>query len=156
MKSPDNLHIFQVDTHKKRYLPLLLLADEQENMVDRYLERGTLFVMTDDAGEAVAVAVVTVEDNATVELKNLAVSPRFQRTGCGSRMVDHVCRHYAPTYQTILVGTGDVPSTVGFYEHCGFRRSHRIKDFFLLNYDHPIRENGVLLRDMVYLKRSLQ
>ncbi len=25
---------------KKQFLPLLLLADEQEDMIDRYLERG--------------------------------------------------------------------------------------------------------------------
>ena len=29
-----------VKDDKKRYLDLLLLADEQEDMIDRYLERG--------------------------------------------------------------------------------------------------------------------
>ena len=35
--------------NKKQYLDLLLLADEQEDMIDRYLARGTLFVM-EEAG----------------------------------------------------------------------------------------------------------
>ena len=30
--------IFEVTGNKKKYLPLLLLADKQEDMIDRYLE----------------------------------------------------------------------------------------------------------------------
>ena len=36
-------HIMKIDrihTGKKRFLELLLMADEQESMIDRYLERG--------------------------------------------------------------------------------------------------------------------
>ena len=32
---------------------------------------------------------------------------------------------------------------------------HRIPDFFTDNYDHPIYEAGKQLKDMVYLKRSM-
>ena len=38
------MEIIQVKKDKKKYLDLLLLADEQEDMVDRYLERGDMFV----------------------------------------------------------------------------------------------------------------
>ena len=41
------MEIKRVETDKKRYLDLLLLADEQEDMVDRYLERGTMYVLED-------------------------------------------------------------------------------------------------------------
>ena len=37
------MEIIQVKKDKKKYLDLLLLADEQEDMVDRYLERGDMF-----------------------------------------------------------------------------------------------------------------
>lgn len=67
---------------KKHYLPLLLLADEQESMIDRYLERGDLFVMF-DGQNPIAVAVVTAEGNGVYELKNLAVTPVYQRKGYG-------------------------------------------------------------------------
>lgn len=53
----------------------------------------------------------------------------------------------------MLVGTGDAPSTLSFYEHCGFTISHRLKNFFTDNYDHPMYEDGKQLVDMVYLKR---
>ena len=52
-------------------------------------------------------------------------------------------------------GTGDSPLTVPFYEKCGFIRSHRVKNFFLDHYDHPIYEGGVQLIDMVYFRREL-
>ena len=68
---------------KKRFLPLLLLADEQESMIDRYLERGDLYVMREDNGTPIAVAVVTLEGEGVCELKNLAVKPACQRQGIG-------------------------------------------------------------------------
>ena len=46
------MEIRKVETDKKRYLDLLLLADEQEDMVDRYLERGTMYVLEDDGVKA--------------------------------------------------------------------------------------------------------
>ena len=42
------LRFEKITTHKKRFLDLLLLADEQESMIDRYLERGEMFVARDD------------------------------------------------------------------------------------------------------------
>jgi hypothetical protein len=42
-----------------------------------------------------------------------------------------------------------------FYGRCGFTYSHRLKDFFVKNYRHPIVEDGILLQDMVYLKKKL-
>ena len=34
------MNIKEVTDKKKQYLPLLLLADEQEDMIDRYIDRG--------------------------------------------------------------------------------------------------------------------
>lgn len=73
------MQIRLVSTSKKRFLPLLLLADEQESMIDRYLERGDLYVMYDNT----------------------------------------------------------------------------VPDFFTLHYDHPIVEDGKVLKDMYYFSRTL-
>ena len=73
------MEIRKVETDKKRYLDLLLLADEQEDMVDRYLERGTMYVLED--GGVKAECVVTHERNGILELKNIAVEPDFQGKG---------------------------------------------------------------------------
>ena len=136
------MKIREVTGHKKVYLDLLLLADEQEDMVDRYLERGIMYVLTD-------------EGDGILELKNLAVEPAAQGKGYGKAMVDFLVRTYKEQYTVLQVGTGDSPSTIPFYEACGFRRHHLVKNFFTDHYDHPIYECGVRLVDMVYLQMEL-
>lgn len=139
---------------KKRYLPLLLLGDEQESMIDRYLEEGALYIWKEEE-ETAGVCVVADQGNGVLELKNIAVDPRFQRRGIGRAMIEALAKRYRGSYRVLLAGTGEAPSTLGFYQHCGFTYSHRVKDFFL-QYDHPIVEEGVQLKDMVYFQRTLE
>ena len=147
------MEIRKVETDKKQYLSLLLLADEQEDMVDRYLERGFMYVLEDDGVKAECV--VTDEGNGVLELKNIAVAPAAQGRGYGKAMVDFLIRTYKGQYAVLQVGTGDSPSTIPFYEACSFYRHHLVKNFFTDHYDHPIYECGVQLVDMVYLQRRL-
>ncbi len=148
------MKIYRADTDKKRYLPLLLLADEQENMIDRYLSRGTMFVLEAE-GVVCGECVVTDEGGGILELKNIAVAPNLQGMGYGKALVDFVCAQYRGQYAWLHVGTGDSPLTLPFYEKLGFTRFSVVKDFFTLNYDHPMIEDGVLLRDMIYLRKRL-
>jgi ribosomal protein S18 acetylase RimI-like enzyme len=145
------VNIRKVSNNKKEHIDLLLLADEQESMIDKYLERGVMFVLDDNGVKAECV--VTKEADGIYELKNIAVMPDYQRRGYGKKMIDFLFSHYTDC-NTMFVGTGDVPSALGFYEKCGFVKSHRIKNFFTDNYDHPIFEDGKQLVDMVYLKRE--
>lgn len=147
------MRIHVVADHKKQYLPLLLLADEQESMIERYLERGTMYVLADEGVKTVCV--VTDEGGGVLEIKNLATAPQYQGRGYGKAMLDYIAARYAPTHHTLLVGTGDSPLTVPFYEKCGFTRSHIIPNFFVDNYDHPIFEAGKQLVDMVCLTKSI-
>ena len=147
------MNVEQVTEDKKRYLPLLLLADEQESMIDRYLDRGAMFVLDD--GGVKGECVVTDEGNGILELKSLAVSPDCQRKGYGKALVNYVAARYQGQYSILQVGTGDSPLTVPFYEKCGFVRSHRVEDFFVDHYDHPIFEGGIQLKDMIYLRKAL-
>ena len=151
----NQVRILPVITDKKCYLPLLLLGDEQESMIDRYLERGEMFVMQNQAATPVAIAVVTDEGDGVLELKNLAVHPLFQRKGYGKRMIAYVCEHYKDRFHTLLAGTGDSRQTLSFYKNCGFTYSYTVSDFFLKNYDHPIVEEGKVLKDMIYFKRKI-
>lgn len=144
------MDIERVTGRKKEYIELLLMADEQEDMIDRYLERGDMFVLRD--GGVVAECVVTREAEGVYELKNIAVLPERRRMGCGKRLIDALFGFY-PDCETMLVGTGDVPSSLAFYHKCGFTESHRVENFFTDNYDHIMTEDGIQLRDMVYLKR---
>ena len=124
------MKIREVNENKKQFISLLLLADEQASMVDRYLEKGTMYVLEDN--DVKAECVVTDEGNEILEISK-----------------------YADEYSVLQVGTGDSPLTIPFYEKCGFVRSHKIPNFFTDNYDHLIYEGGVQLIDMVYLQRHI-
>jgi ribosomal protein S18 acetylase RimI-like enzyme len=136
---------------KKEYLDLLLLADEQENMIDKYLENGEMFVLDDDGIKAECV--ITKEADGIYELKNIAVLPDYQRKGYGKSLIEFLLIHYSDC-NVMYVGTGDCHSILSFYKNCGFEESHRVKNFFIDNYDHPMFEDGKQLVDMVYLKNE--
>lgn len=96
------MNIRKVQNNKKAYLDLLLLADEQEDMIDKYLERGDMFVLDDHGVKAECV--VTKEAEGIYELKNIAVMPDCQRKGYGKktdrffvfslqRLQDNACRN---------------------------------------------------------------
>lgn len=146
------MEIKRITSGKKQFLDLLLLADEQESMIDTYLERGEMFALHDDGLKAIAV--VTREGERIYEIKSIAVYPAFQRQGYGKRLIDYLCAYYRDRCSVMFVGTGDTASALSFYEHCGFRVSHRVKDFFTNNYDHPVFDDGKLLADMVYLRKD--
>lgn len=44
----EKMMIKEITENKKEYLNLLLLADEQEDMIDRYLDRGRMYVLEDN------------------------------------------------------------------------------------------------------------
>ena len=73
------MKIREVNENKKQFISLLLLADEQESMVDRYLEKGTMCVLEDN--DVKAECVVTDEGNEILEIKNIAVDPENQGKG---------------------------------------------------------------------------
>lgn len=120
------MEIRKVTADKRKFLLLLLLADEEERMIDRYLDRGEMYVVDD--GGVKSECVVTDEGGGVLEIKNLA---------------------------TLRVGTGESPATLPFYEKRGFVRVGRIPRFFADNYEKPIVDGGVLLVDMIVLERKL-
>ena len=147
------MQIVEVTNDRRRFIPLLLLADEQEEMVNRYIARGTMYVLNDNGIKCECI--VTDEGSGILEIKNLATLPAFQGKGYGRAMIDFICLAYRGKYDILQVGTGDSPLTIPFYEKCGFVRSHRIKNFFVEHYDQPIFECGVQLIDMIYLRKAL-
>ena len=147
------MSVIEILTDKKQYLDLLLLADEQEDMIDRYLSRGRMYILDDDGIKCECV--VTDEGNGVLEIKNIATVPEYQGKGYAKAMIASIINKYKGQYTVLQVGTGDSPLTIPFYEKCGFVYSHSLPNFFIDNYDHPIFENGIQLVDMVYLKRPL-
>lgn len=141
------------DCDKINFMELLLLADEDVKMIEKYLYRGDLFALYDDGLKSVCV--VTRESDEECELKNIATYEKWNSKGYGSKLLDHIFSYYKGKYTSMLVGTGDIPWILQFYQKNGFEISHRIQNFFTDNYDHPMYENGVQMVDMVYLSKVL-
>ena len=73
------MKIIEVKENKKQYLDLLLLADEQEDMVDRYLDNGKMYVLDDNGVKCECV--ITDKENDILEIKNIATVPEYQGKG---------------------------------------------------------------------------
>ena len=137
---------------KKQFLPLLLLADPSEEMIDRYLEHGDLYYMKVEE-ETVCIALVLALDEQRWELKNIATAEAHQGRGYATAMIEYLCTRYAGHFEHMLVGTAALGQP--FYEQRGFAYSHVVKNFFVDNYPEPLIEEGVQHIDMVYLSRKL-
>lgn len=148
------MEFLKIENNKKRYIDLLLLGDEDEKMIDKYLERGEMYILDDNGIKAECV--VTDEGNKILEIKNIAVSPKFQKQGYGKKLIEFITEKYSENFSVIQAGTGDSPLTISFYEKCGFRKSHIVKNFFIDNYKNPIYEEGIQLIDMIYLQKNLK
>ena len=92
----------------------MLLADEQEDMVDRYLDRGRMYILIDD-GKVRSECVITYEDNRTIEIKNLATYPVDQGKCYAKKLINYISEKYKGDYKFLQVGTGDSPLTIPFY-----------------------------------------
>lgn len=151
MGRKENFVICEIEGDRMPFKPLLLIGDESESMLDRYVNDGNLYAGF-IGNEPVAVCACLPVNDLTVEVKNLAVLQAFRRRGYGRMMLRHIENRHPG--KTIILGTGETPSTLRFYHSCGYRYSHRVTDFFTDNYPAPIVEEGVTLRDMIYLKKA--
>ena len=160
------MRIEEITANKRRFLPLLLVGDEQESMIDRYLTAGRLFALYDGEGGGEisacgepglrAAAVLTDRGGGAYELNNLSVDPAFHRQGYGRAMLDHLAAlARAEGGARLIAATGESPLTLPFYAACGFTAFGREPGYFPRHYSHPIVEGGVLLCDLIWLERKL-
>ncbi len=136
--------------NKDDFINLLLIGDEQENMIKKYLYKGDLFALYDN--DLKTASVVTKEDHETFEIKNLATYEKYQGKGYGSYMLKFIIDNYRHKCKKLILGTGDNNKIISYYNKFGFTYSHTIKNFFIDNYNHKMYEDGKQLIDMIYLK----
>ena len=147
------MRIDLIEKNKEQYLDLLLLADEQEEMVMKYLSKGDMFALFDD--DLKSICVVT-QDGDSCELKNIATYEKYQGQGYGGSLIKYLQEYYSGKCKVMYVGTGNCPDILGFYAKYGFTKSHSIENFFIDNYNHPIYEGDIQLVDMIYLKKEIR
>jgi hypothetical protein len=60
------MEVIEVIENKKAYIELLLLADEQEDMIDRYLDKGKMYLLDDNGIKCECI--VTNEGDGVLEI----------------------------------------------------------------------------------------
>jgi ribosomal protein S18 acetylase RimI-like enzyme len=141
------------------YLPLLYLADDSVQQVLGYYQTGDLYGWDDPEGEPVAMVLAIPLPDGAVELKAVAVAPGRQGQRVGQRLLAAVLASLQRRgVARVVVGTGN--SGIGqfaFYQKAGFRFWRVERDFFTPERGYPegIQENGIPLRDMIWLDIEL-
>jgi ribosomal protein S18 acetylase RimI-like enzyme len=145
---------------REAFLPLLLLADDSEQQVRSYMHAGTLYAYSDtDSGEALGMVLAIPEPDESVELKAVAVAEGLHGQGIGSKMLRAVIEDLRSRgVRHLIVGTGN--SGIGqlaYYQKAGFRLWKIERDFFSAERGYPddLEENGIPLRDMVWMDQEL-
>jgi ribosomal protein S18 acetylase RimI-like enzyme len=144
---------------RERFLPLLLLADESPEQVRSYMHRGDLFAFIERDGTAVGIVLTIPEADGSVELKAVAVDAARQNSGIGRRMLAAVLEELRRRgVRRALVGTGNAGiGQLAYYQKAGFRLLRIERDFFAPARGYPavMEENGIRLRDMVWMDQDL-
>ena len=99
------MEVIEVIENKKAYIELLLLADEQEDMIDHYLDKGKMYLLDDNGIKCECV--VTNEGDGVLEIKNIATVPEYQGKGYAKFLIDFIANKYKEIYNILQVGTGD-------------------------------------------------
>lgn len=144
---------------RNHLMPLLLLADVSETQVRSYWQQGDLYVLRGDDGAARGIALAIPQANGDVELKSVAVAPELQGQGVGRRMLALVPGRAANRRRAgAMVGTASCRiGQLAFYQNAGFRLCGIERGFFSTARGYPqgLEENGIPLRDMVWMDQEL-
>jgi predicted N-acetyltransferase YhbS len=157
------LKIVDAGPERERYVPLLLLADDSEQQVRGYMQKGTLFVAEDEGREVGIVLAIPVDssdaNNSEIELKAVAVEAASHNQGIGQRMLALVLPALEERgFTRVVLGTGNSGiGQIAFYQKAGFRMWKIERDVFSAERGYPpgLEENGIPLRDMIWLDREL-
>lgn len=134
--------------------PILLLADESIKAINKYIHECDIYLIKIN-NNSIGVCAIQEIDSSSFEIKNLAITEKYRNQGIGSWCLQKIEDCY-PT-KNLLVGTGDASlSALRFYIKNGFKKHTIRKDFFLNNYDQPIIENGIRLKDQIVLIKPFQ
>jgi len=155
-KSESNLIIHPISTVAKDHYKLFLNADPSKKVINSYLGRAHKFELTSGKDLLGVLALINTRPE-TMEIVNIAVDESHQNHGLGEKMLLFAINWATENhYHTIEIGTGSTSfAQLYLYQKCGFRVVNIDRDFFVDNYDEPIIENNLILRDMIRLKKEL-
>ena len=135
-------------------MDLLLLADESEEMINRYISKCFYLGLFDPIDTCCGAACIEPKDYNTWEIINIAINADQQGLGLGKHLVGRIIQDArAQGIQNLLVGTADASvGNIAFYQKCGFEMDHIRKDFFKVHYPNAMAKNGLPIKHMIVFK----
>jgi ribosomal protein S18 acetylase RimI-like enzyme len=135
---------------------LLLLADPSVKMLEKYIFDSAVYVAIIDT-QIVGVFALFPLGKTLIEIKNIAVLEAHQGKSIGKKLLEYaISEAKKQGFEEIQIGTAN--SSIGqlaLYQKMGFEMDSIRKSFFIDNYPETMFENGILVRDMVVLKKRL-
>jgi ribosomal protein S18 acetylase RimI-like enzyme len=149
-----NLSLHPASFDRERHLPLLLEADDAEEHMRGYLERGELLEIR--SGEEMIGVVVLVREDGDVEIWNIALAEDHRGRGLGRAAIEAIAERCSRDGASRLtVGTSDCSlGTIAFYRKAGFRFAG-VREGYFDAYPVPVIEDGIRARDMVMFQMPL-
>ena len=145
----------KITEEREPYFPYLLLADENEVVVRKYMNDGDLYAIH-FGGRIIGAALLIEQSKMVIEIKNIAIEPELKGRGIGKiviQMISDNCK--TKGYTQVIVGTANSSiENIAFYQKVGFRMEKVEKDFFC-SYDKPIYENGLRAVDKIIFSKTL-
>jgi GNAT superfamily N-acetyltransferase len=134
------------------------LAEDSEELLASYLDRGAVWVARDPDGTVVG-HVQVVADGDVWEVLNTAVAEERQGEGIGRRLIERAvveARRAGARRVVVATAAADV-GNLAFYQRCGFRMERVVQDAFspATGYPDPIEIDGIPLRDQVWFGMEL-
>ncbi|WP_157225103.1 GNAT family N-acetyltransferase [Nocardia thailandica] len=139
---------------------LFRLAEDSETRLRGYLDRGQVWVALAADGAIVGhVQAVRDPGGARWEVLTLAVAEQWRGVGIGRGLLEHAvaeARRAGAQRIELATATADIDN-LRFYQRCGFRMSHVVRDAFTPDTGYPesVDIDGIPLRDQIWFDREL-
>ena len=146
------MEIKKVKDNKEQYMKLLLEADPDENIVNKYINESDMYVVLENE-KAVCEIVITEINKEECELKNIATLKEYRGKGYAQKLIEYVFKEYSTKYKRMIVGTTE--NMIPFYVLNGFTKYHHtVKNFFVDNYKEEIWDGDLHCIDMYYYSKE--
>jgi ribosomal protein S18 acetylase RimI-like enzyme len=148
------IELAPVTRDRETFIPLLLEADESEQVVRSYLGEGELFEIR-LRGRRVGVCLL-VEDGGDVEIKSIAIAEGDRGRGLGRQAIVAIAELAARRGAgRLIVGTAETSDgAITFYRRVGFH-DEGLRPGFFDAYPEPVVEDGRVAHDMVMFAMDL-
>lgn len=135
-------------------LSLLLDADPDIKKIEKYLNKGHCFALFVEGGIIGEYVLKANKKTKSAEIMNLAVATEHRRKGYAKILInDALDRVKEEGFKSLEIATGKDSFQEKFYKSCGFEVFAVEENYFPDQYDTPVIDNGIELKDRVCLKK---